>query len=84
MRLIWNKQPVKALKAMQPKRAAKIRADMAAIAEDPLKNRRNVETIVGTDNGYRLRVGDLRVVYRIDNDTVHVVLIKSRGKVYKR
>lgn len=45
---------------------------------------RNVKKI--TDHpGYRLRVGDWRVVYTInDNELlIHVINVKTRGEVYK-
>ena len=35
--------------------------------------------------GYRLRVGDWRVIYTVNEDelVIHVINIKTRGEVYK-
>jgi mRNA interferase RelE/StbE len=45
---------------------------------------RNVKKL--TDHpGYRLRVGDWRVIYTVNEDelVIHVINIKTRGEVYK-
>lgn len=45
----------------------------------------NIKPLKGNYSGYyRYRVGDYRVVYSIDNDTiiVNVILIAHRSKVY--
>lgn len=36
--------------------------------------------LVGTDNTYRIRVGDYRVVYEIDDDKVLVLIIRIRHR----
>lgn len=41
--------------------------------------------LLGTEEGYRLRVGDYRYCYRIDdeNKTVYIYRIKHRKEVYR-
>ena len=44
------------------------------------------EKLVGFDEHYRNRQGDYRIVYRVDDDskTVTIVRVAQRGSVYKR
>ncbi len=36
------------------------------------------------ENGYRLRIGDLRVLFSIEDDTIYIDNIIPRGQAYKR
>jgi mRNA interferase RelE/StbE len=42
-----------------------------------------VVKLVGVEGVYRVRVGDYRVVYRIEDDELLVLKIGHRGDVYK-
>ena len=44
----------------------------------------DVKKLAGTENDYRLRVGDLRVLFSIENDTIIINAILPRGQVYKK
>ena len=44
----------------------------------------DVVKIQGYECEYRLRVGELRVLFTIENDTITINDIKPRGQVYKR
>ncbi len=63
--------------------AKRIRDKIEELAEDPAAMR-NVVKLTGVE-GYRLRVGDWRVVYTLEQDelVVAVVKIKPRGEVYR-
>ena len=43
----------------------------------------DIKQMAGHVNLYRLRVGDFRILYTIENDMLVVVNIGSRGGVYK-
>lgn len=63
--------------------AITIRAKLLELAQDPLVAR-NVKKL--TDHpGYRLRIGDWRILYLLDNGKliVYVAEIGARGGVYK-
>ncbi|MEH2036520.1 type II toxin-antitoxin system RelE family toxin [Nostoc sp.] len=53
------------------------------LAIEPRPN--GVKKIQGDDNSYRIRVGDYRVVYEIDDDVliVTVIKVKHRSEIYK-
>ena len=44
----------------------------------------DIKKLQGTDNGYRLRVGDLRVLFSIEDDIIYIDNIIPRGQAYKR
>lgn len=44
----------------------------------------DIKKLTGFENEYRLRVGDLRVLFTVENDIITVNEIKPRGQIYKR
>ncbi len=56
-----------------------------ALARDPLANR-HVKRVRETDMLLRLRVGDFRVVFSIEQEALFILMISigNRGDVYRR
>ena len=54
------------------------------VASDPFKKDNNITKLEGTASGYRLRIGDIRVIYQIDtvNQAMYIVKIAPRGAIY--
>lgn len=54
------------------------------LAVDPYASHNNATKLVGRE-GYRLRIGDIRVIYSIYNDvlTIEIVDISPRGGAYQ-
>lgn len=46
----------------------------------------NVEALSGYENRYRARVGDYRIIFDLYEDIflIYIILIDSRGQVYKK
>lgn len=44
----------------------------------------DIQKLSGQENEYRLRVGNLRVLFTVENDIITVNNIDSRGQIYKR
>lgn len=61
----------------------RILAALDSLAADPYAAR-NVKSLQGRD-GYRIRVGDYRIMYRLDNGRLIVVVleISQRGGAYR-
>ncbi|WP_412526104.1 type II toxin-antitoxin system RelE family toxin [Burkholderia lata] len=80
----FTKQAALALKAMPRNISATIRAKIDALAIDPYAPNPNAKKLAGQP-GYRLRVGDWRVLYEIEDDRVVIVVlaVKPRGGAYK-
>lgn len=52
-----------------------------AIEKIPLGD---IKKLQGVKDGYRLRVGDLRVLFSIEGDLIYIENIIPRGQAYKR
>lgn len=52
-----------------------------AIEKIPLGD---IKKLKGVDDAYRRRVGDIRILFSMENDTVYIDNIISRGQAYKR
>lgn len=59
-------------------------AKIDGLASDPLSPHNNVTALRGVE-GFRLRVGDWRVLYRLDTDTnlLRIAAIVPRGEAYR-
>lgn len=81
--LEYSKQAARSLVRMPATTATTIHAKLLELARDPLVAR-NVKKLTGQP-GYRLRVGNWRVLYLLDNGRliVYVAEIGARGGVYK-
>ena len=82
MRIKYRKEAARKLKAMQPKQSRAIRGSLEKLAENPSRADLDARPLTGR-TGYRLRVGEWRVVYRVTDDALLVERIAPRGKVYK-
>ena len=57
---------------------------MQYVASNPFKKDNNIAKLAGTVSSYRLRIGDIRVVYWLDQEhkKMYVTKIAPRGFVY--
>lgn len=83
-RIVFTKSAHKALRRMPKDVAQRIRERLDRIATDPYAKHLNV-TRLQNRAGYRLRVGDWRVIYEIEGDeqVILVLRIAPRGEVYR-
>ena len=80
----YTAEAIRALSRMDRALAQRIRSRILALARDPTAPNNNVKKLVGVA-GYRLRIGDWRVVYTLERSvlTVIVVRVAHRGEVYR-
>lgn len=83
-KIAFTTQAAKALLKMPRNTAQLIREKLNQVAVDPFASIPNAKKLQGRP-GYRLRVGDWRVIYEINNDEVVIIVMKiaPRGEVYK-
>ncbi len=81
--IVFAKQAAKTLRKVPQNVARLIRKKLEDIASDPHAQHNNV-TKLRNRSGYRLRVGDWRVIYEIEDErmVIHVLEVGSRGGVY--
>jgi mRNA interferase RelE/StbE len=78
--ITYSKEATKALLRMPRNMAKLIREKLEMIAADPYADHPNAKKLQGRD-GYRLRVGDWRVIYKIQSEQLLIMVLKvaSRG-----
>ena len=83
-RILFTKSADKALRGIPREIASRIREQLDLIAQDPYAQHNNV-TKLQNRPGYRLRVGDWRVIYELVDDKLIILVLKvgSRGEVYR-
>ncbi|MBI1777146.1 MAG: type II toxin-antitoxin system RelE/ParE family toxin [Proteobacteria bacterium] len=75
---------LKTLSRMDRTIARRIRSKILALAADPSVPNNNIKKLTGME-GYRLRVGDWRVVYVLNRQVLTVLVVKvgHRSEVYE-
>jgi len=81
MEVAFSKAALQALRRMPANTAATIRAKIDQYASDPESLANNVTRLKGR-TGFRLRVGDWRVIFDDDGVVLAVLAIGPRGGVY--
>jgi mRNA interferase RelE/StbE len=81
--VITTKSSAKALSRIPSNWQERIVEKIKEVAADPYAKRNNVMKLQGRD-GYRLRVGDWRVIYELHDDRLElwVLEIGARGGIY--
>lgn len=79
----YSKQSIRVLRRMPTNTAMLIRSRIETVAQDPFAAP-GVKKLVGRD-GYRLRVGDWRVLYFLDGQRLRVLVteVGPRGGIYQ-
>jgi len=82
--IAYSKEAAKSLQRMPRNMAQLIREKLELIAVDPYADHPNAKKLQGRE-GFRLRVGDGRVIYKMQNEQLIIVVLKiaSRGEIYK-
>ena len=83
-KISFTKQAYKALRRMPKNISRLIREKLEQIAADPRAQHNNV-TKLQDRPGYRLRVGDWRVIYELQDDQLVVLILRigPRGEIYR-
>ena len=79
--VVYGKLAIRALRRIPNDVAARIRAKVGEYATSPASQANNVKKLRGMP-GYRLRVGDWRVVFDEDDAVIDVVNVGPRGSIY--
>ena len=82
--VMFTKEALRTLRRIPKNIAQLIREKIDTIAVDPYAPHNNVTKLVGRP-GYRLRVGDGRVIYEVQGDQLIMLVVKigPRGDIYE-
>lgn len=81
-----SREAEKVLKRQDRTQPQRLQAAIDELQEDPFPRLgRDIEPVQGVAALWRLRKGDWRILYTIDEDarTVYVVAVRPRGQAYK-
>lgn len=83
-KIIFKKEAAKSLNRLPRNVAKTIHEKVEAIAADPYAEHPNAKKLQGRE-GYRLRVGDWRVIYEIQNEQLVILVLRiaPRGEAYR-
>jgi mRNA interferase RelE/StbE len=81
-RIAYTKQALKALRRIPANTARTIRAKIDQYAANPSSLANNVKKLRGRP-GYRLRVGDWRVIFDEDGNVLSILDVGPRGGIYE-
>lgn len=78
----YSKDALKTLRRIPVNEARRIRLKIEQYAADPSSQSQNIIKLQGRE-GYRLRVGDWRVIFAEDGTVIAVIAIGARGGIYE-
>jgi len=83
-KIIFTKDAQKTLLRLPRNTAILVRQKLEQLAEDPFASNLNAKKLQNRQ-GYRLRIGDWRVIYELQNDELIILVLKiaPRGEVYR-
>lgn len=82
--LVFTKQATQSLRKLPRNEAQRLREKLEQLATDPASLQNNITPLRGRP-GYRLRVGDWRVLYEQKEDVLVILVLKigARGDIYR-
>lgn len=85
-RIVYDREIIKFLRKVPVKSVERLKLKIEEVATDPFKINQNLQPLRGMENGYRLRVGNLRVIFELEikDKLMTIWKIDFRGAVYKR
>jgi mRNA interferase RelE/StbE len=81
-KIAYSKSALKTLRRIPSNESAKIRAKILQYATDPASQANNVKKLKGRE-GFRLRVGDWRVIFDDQGNVLAILEIGPRGDIYE-
>ena len=84
-RLLFLKEAAEEFKSLDKAVQRIIKEKLELLAEDPDRLKNNIKPLKGKYRGlYRLRVGNYRVIYRLDREQIVIIIVRigHRGEIY--
>ena len=80
-KIVFTNRAIKDLKKMEENVKLRIARKLKEYTKEPLKHARKlIDPKIG---GYRFRIGDYRIIFDIDNNTIVVLRVGHRKSIYK-
>ena len=79
MEIVYSRQAVKYLKTLEKRLRMRVKNGI-----EGLPTRGDIQPLIGRKGEYRLRIGNLMVIYVQKGDTIYVITVYPRGQIYKK
>ncbi len=81
MKIAYSKKAIKFLNQAPANEKARVIDKIKTYAKTPAALANNASKLQGRD-GYKLRVGGVRVIFELSADTMNILNIGHRGEIY--
>ena len=79
-KIIWDEKAYDSLNKLEPIISRRILKKIEELSENPFS--KDIKRLKGS-NDFRLRVGDYRVIFFIEQNTIQILKIGHRKNIYK-
>lgn len=83
LRIVFTRRADKEFNELAELERRRIEERLTAYAAEPDHPRHDVRPVLGTGNGYRLRSGNWRVLFVLEQDTIWVQRVPHRREAYR-
>ena len=80
--ILLSPRAQKSIRNLDKSQRERVIAAINLLAQNPFPKGKKVKKLVGVTGGWRLRVGNLRVLYIIEEKTIKIYTVEKRGDVY--
>ena len=82
--IVYSRQAIKVLRRLPRNLSQRIQSKIEDVASDPFGQHNNVTKLVNRP-GFRLRVGDWRIIYDVQDERMEVIVMRiaPRGEAYE-
>ncbi len=80
-RIIWDEKALEDADKLEALTAQRIGKKIRELSDNPFS--KDIKRLKGSD-GFRLRVGDYRIIFFIDGDLITILKVGHRKNIYER
>ena len=77
----WKEHPIRELEKLDGSMARRILKKVEELSENPFS--KDIKKLKGSDD-FRLRVGDYRIIFAIEQNTIQILKVGHRKNIYER
>ena len=77
----WKEHPLRELERLDGSMARRILKKVEELSENPFS--KDIKKLKGSDD-FRLRVGDYRIIFAIEQNTIQILKVGHRKNIYER
>ena len=80
MQIVWDEKAVKELKKLDLSIQKRILKSIDELSINPTA--KDIKKLIGIE-GFRLRLGDYRVIFQTEHDNLHILKVGHRKNIYR-